>query len=109
MGVIIDDMGLENRPLMVFPGTHRGPIFDHHVDGVFAAVMDLAAAGLDAGALVMKGCAAIEPGLFEPSRQNVRTNEENAPFLHVGIQWSGKPNVTWAGVSVPATGCASKR
>ncbi len=49
VGVIIDDMGLENGPLMVFPGTHRGPIFDHHVDGVFAAAMNLAAAGLDAG------------------------------------------------------------
>ncbi len=48
VGVIIDDMGLENGPLMVFPGTHRGPMFDHHVDGVFAAAMDLAAAGLDA-------------------------------------------------------------
>ena len=48
VGVIIDDMGLENGPLMVFPGTHKGPIFDHHVDGVFAAAMDLAAAGLDA-------------------------------------------------------------
>ncbi len=48
VGVIIDDMRLENGPLMVFPGTHRGPIFDHHVDGVFAAAMDLATAGLDA-------------------------------------------------------------
>ena len=48
VGVIIDDMGLENGPLMVFPGTHMGPIFDHHVDGVFAAAMDLAAAGLNA-------------------------------------------------------------
>ena len=47
LGVIIDDMGEENGPLMVFPGTHRGPIFDHHVDGVFAGAMDLGAAGLD--------------------------------------------------------------
>jgi len=48
VGVIIDDMGVENGPLMVFPGTHRGPIYDHHVDGVFVAAIDLAVAGLDA-------------------------------------------------------------
>ena len=48
VGVIIDDMALENGPLMVFPGTHKGPVFDHHADGVFAGAMDLVAAGLDA-------------------------------------------------------------
>ena len=47
VGVIIDDMGLENGPLMVFPGTHKGPIFDHHSDGVFVGAMDLEASGLD--------------------------------------------------------------
>ena len=47
VAVIIDDMVLENGPLMVFPGTHKGPIFDHHVNGVFAGAMDLQASGLD--------------------------------------------------------------
>lgn len=36
IGVILDDMGSENGPLMVYPGSHRGPVHDHHVDGVFA-------------------------------------------------------------------------
>lgn len=36
IGVIIDDMELENGPLMVYPGSQRGPVYDHHVDGVFA-------------------------------------------------------------------------
>ncbi len=36
IGVIIDDMASENGPLMVYPGSHRGPVYDHHVDGVFA-------------------------------------------------------------------------
>ena len=35
VGVIIDDMVSENGPLKVFPGSHRGPIHDHHADGVF--------------------------------------------------------------------------
>ncbi len=36
IGVIIDDMESVNGPLMVYPGSHRGPVYDHHVDGVFA-------------------------------------------------------------------------
>ncbi len=48
VGVLIDDIGMENGPLMVFPGSHKGPVYDHHVDGVFGGAMDLAACGLDA-------------------------------------------------------------
>jgi ectoine hydroxylase len=47
VGVIIDDMDEANGPLMVFPGSHKGPIFDHHADGVFAGTMSLAGNGLD--------------------------------------------------------------
>jgi len=47
IAVILDDMELENGPLMVFPGSHLGPIHDHHVDGVFAGAMDLGACGFD--------------------------------------------------------------
>lgn len=47
IGVMIDDMGLENGPLQIMPGSHKGPIHDHHVDGVFAGAMDLAASGYD--------------------------------------------------------------
>ena len=47
VGVLIDDMASENGPLMVFPGSHKGPIHDHHAEGVFVGGMDLAAAGLD--------------------------------------------------------------
>lgn len=41
VAVIIDDMRSENGPLKVFSGSHKGPIFDHHVDGVFAGGMSL--------------------------------------------------------------------
>jgi len=47
IAVILDDMELVNGPLMVFPGSHLHPIYDHHVDGVFAGAMDLAACGFD--------------------------------------------------------------
>ncbi len=49
VAVMIDDMEHKNGPLMVFPGSHRGPIHDHHAGGVFVGAMDLASAGLDAG------------------------------------------------------------
>jgi phytanoyl-CoA hydroxylase len=40
VGVMMDDMALENGPLLVVPGSHRGPVFDHHTDGVFCGAMD---------------------------------------------------------------------
>ncbi|MFK7744321.1 MAG: phytanoyl-CoA dioxygenase family protein [Roseobacter sp.] len=47
IGVLIDDMAAENGPLMVYPGSHKGPVFDHHVDGVFAGAMLPQDNGLD--------------------------------------------------------------
>lgn len=40
VGVMFDDMAIENGPLMIIPGSHRGPIHDHHADGVFCGAMD---------------------------------------------------------------------
>lgn len=36
VGVMVEDCTHENGPLMVVPGSHRGPVFDHHHRGVFA-------------------------------------------------------------------------
>ncbi len=36
IGIVFDDVGIENGPLQVIPGSHRGPILDHHADGYFA-------------------------------------------------------------------------
>ena len=40
VGVMFDDMAMENGPLMIMPGSHRGPSYDHHTDGVFCGAMD---------------------------------------------------------------------
>jgi len=40
-------MSSENGPLKVFPGSHRGPIHDHHANGVFVGAMDLMACGYE--------------------------------------------------------------
>ncbi len=47
VGLILDDMTEENGPLMVFPGTHREGVFNHHHNGAFVGAMDLADCGLD--------------------------------------------------------------
>jgi ectoine hydroxylase-related dioxygenase (phytanoyl-CoA dioxygenase family) len=41
IGVMLDDMDLENGPLMVVPGSHKGPIWNHHgEDGRFCGLVD---------------------------------------------------------------------
>jgi phytanoyl-CoA hydroxylase len=40
VGVMLDDMLPENGPLMVMPGSHKGPTYDHHLDGYFSGAID---------------------------------------------------------------------
>jgi ectoine hydroxylase-related dioxygenase (phytanoyl-CoA dioxygenase family) len=47
VGVMMDDMAEENGPLMIVPGSHRGPVYDHHADGRFCGAMDPAGSGVD--------------------------------------------------------------
>jgi len=54
VGVMLDEVGEDNGAMLVLPGTHKGPTFDHHgTDGRFCGAMDPAACpGLDFGAAV---------------------------------------------------------
>ena len=36
VGVMIEDCTLENGPMLMMPGSHRGPVYDHHFQGYFA-------------------------------------------------------------------------
>ncbi|GIT92337.1 ectoine hydroxylase [Jannaschia pagri] len=47
IGVLLDDMGPENGPLQVIPGSHLGPTYDHHADGHFVGAVDPEALGID--------------------------------------------------------------
>ena len=47
VGVMLDDMTPDNGPLLVIPGSHLGPIHDHHQDGRFAGAMHPQACGVD--------------------------------------------------------------
>src|SRR5215213_5270827 len=41
VGIMIDDVDMENGPMMVVPGSHKGPIHDHHgPNGRFCGAMD---------------------------------------------------------------------
>ena len=39
VGIAIDDMTTENGALLVIPGSHRQPIYDHHQDGFFVGAV----------------------------------------------------------------------
>ena len=41
VGIMLDDCEMDNGPMMVVPGSHQGPIFDHHgLDGRFCGAID---------------------------------------------------------------------
>ncbi len=41
VGIMLDDVEAENGPLMVIPGSHRGPVYDHHSGGAFCGAVDV--------------------------------------------------------------------
>ncbi len=48
VGVMMDDCEMENGPLLCIPGSHEGPVYDHHgQDGHFCGAMDPARDGID--------------------------------------------------------------
>lgn len=58
VGVMIEDCPPESGPLRVIPGSHLGPLYDHHFQGVFAGtVTDDALSDLLPGAVDLTGTA----------------------------------------------------
>lgn len=47
VGILLDDMDCDNGPLMFLPGSHTGPIYDHHSNGAFCGAIDVDSSGLD--------------------------------------------------------------
>lgn len=47
VGVMLDDVDADNGPMLVIPGSHRGPVYDHHQDGYFCGAVDPQACALD--------------------------------------------------------------
>jgi ectoine hydroxylase-related dioxygenase (phytanoyl-CoA dioxygenase family) len=52
VGVFLNDVGPENGPLNFLPGSHRGPTYDHHHDGIFCGAVDIEKEGIDLSSAV---------------------------------------------------------
>ena len=46
-GIYLDDCDMDNGPLMVVPGSHHGPTWDHHAGGRFCGALDPEACDID--------------------------------------------------------------
>ena len=40
VSIPLDDVEPENGPLLMLPGSHRGPVYSHHSNGVFCSAID---------------------------------------------------------------------
>ena len=50
VGIMLDDCEMDNGPMLVVPGSHQGPVYDHHgPDGRFCGAMDPASCDIDLG------------------------------------------------------------
>mgnify|MGYP000849625719 CR=1 FL=1 len=47
VGIPLDDCMEENGPLLVIPGSHKGPTYSHHVNGVYCGGIDPIESGID--------------------------------------------------------------
>ncbi|MEI6204203.1 MAG: phytanoyl-CoA dioxygenase family protein [Enhydrobacter sp.] len=46
-GIYLDDCDMDNGPLMVVPGSHHGPTWDHHANGRFCGALNPEACDID--------------------------------------------------------------
>ena len=76
-GLMLEDVDEANGPLMVIPGTHRGPVLSHHANGVFAGAIDP------------------EDPLFEPARAVTLTGKAGSMTVHhARILHGSAPNMS---------------
>lgn len=52
VGFMLDDVDQHNGPMMVVPGSHQGPIHNHHASGSFCGAVDVESANLDVSTAV---------------------------------------------------------
>ena len=77
LGIMLEDVEATNGPLMLIPGTHRGPMLSHHHDGTF--------------------CGAIDPAdpLFEPDKAITLTGRAGDMSVHhVRLLHGSAPNMS---------------
>lgn len=75
VGVCIDDMTEENGCLLGIPGTHKGPILDHHLNGQFAG-------------------AVTEKGFTDSGAQKIEVKAGGISIHHVRVLHGSLPNLS---------------
>lgn len=75
VGVCIDDMTEENGCLLGIPGTHQGPILDHHLNGHFAG-------------------AVTEEGFSDAGAQKIEVKAGGISIHHVRVLHGSLPNLS---------------
>jgi len=53
VGIMIDDFTPDNGSMQVIPGSHKGPIYDHHTNGYFVGGIDPSKSNIDFSKAVM--------------------------------------------------------
>jgi ectoine hydroxylase-related dioxygenase (phytanoyl-CoA dioxygenase family) len=53
LGIFLDDVRPDNGPVMFLPGTHRGPVYDHHHNGAFVGALRIEETALGAEKAIM--------------------------------------------------------
>lgn len=84
VGVLIEDVTEENGPMMVVPGSHKGPIFDHHDKGVLVGALDTSDERFDpSNAVTLTGTAGsitvYHVRTIHGSKENL--TDQDRPFL----------------------------
>jgi len=47
VGIMLDDMTLENGTVLFIPGSHKGKVYNHHYKGYFAGAIDIEKDNID--------------------------------------------------------------
>lgn len=76
IGILLSDVELENGPLLVIPGSHRGPMLSHMNNGVFSGAIDP-----DDPAFDVSKAVALTGKAGSMSIHHVRTLHGSAPNL----------------------------
>ena len=84
VGEMIEDVRMDNGPMLVVPGSHKGPVYSHHAEGRFCGAMDPSECDIDFSTAVpcigSAGTVTLHQArLVHGSAQN--TSQHPRPFL----------------------------
>src|SRR5439155_1087379 len=93
VGIMLDDCEMDNGPMLVVPGSHNGPVYDHHgPDGRFCGAMDPAHLAESGGDIDLGESAAVpRQGRFGNGASRPRRARLGDQFLGPGAPLSAVP------------------